>query len=86
MIGLRFLKNSFKNLNFSKLFPLKEIKHVMNVRNPLEYHVNKASTEQYRKSTIPHFQRQLNRESLKKKADFIQLQTLKEPKKRRMIM
>ena len=82
-IGLRFVKNSLKNLNFSKLFPLKEMKHVMNVRNPLKYHVNKASTERYRKSTIPYLQRQLNREHLKRKADFKQLQTCNEPKKRR---
>ena len=38
IISLRFVKNSLKNANFSKLFPLKTIKHVMNVRNPLKYH------------------------------------------------
>ena len=85
IISLRFVKNSLKNANFSKLFPLKTIKHVMNVRNPLKYHVNKASTERYRKSTIPYLQRQLNRENLKRKSDFNDLQTSNKPKKRRTI-
>ena len=85
MISLRFVKNSLKNLNFSKLFPLKKIKYVMNVRNPLKYRVNKANTERYRKSTIPYLQKQLNRESLKRKAEFNQLQTFNEPKKRMTI-
>ena len=77
------MKNSLKNVNFSKLFPLKKFKHVMSVRNPLKYHVNKASTERYRKSTVPYLQRQLNRENLKRKSDFNDLQTLNKPKKRR---
>ena len=81
-LSLRFVKNSLKNANFSKLFPLKKVKHVMSVRNPLKYHVNKASPERYRKSTVPYLQRQLNREYLKRKSDFNDLQTLNKPKKR----
>ena len=34
VISLRFVKKSLKNEMFSKLFPLKNAKHVMNVRNP----------------------------------------------------
>ena len=83
MIGLRFVKNSLRNDNFSKLFPLKKIKHVMSVRNPLKYHVNRANTERYRKSTIPYLQRLLNKESLKRKYEFNQLQTFKNSKRRK---
>ena len=82
-IGLRFVKNSLRNANFSKLFPLKKIKHVMSVRNPLKYHVNKANTERYRKSTIPYLQRLLNKDSLKRKYEFNQLQTFNDCKRRK---
>ena len=34
LLGLKFAKNCLKNENFAKLFPLKETKHAMNVRNP----------------------------------------------------
>ena len=57
VISLRFVKNSLKNANFSKLFPLTKANHVMNVRNPFKYHVNKANTERYRRSTVPYLQR-----------------------------
>ena len=70
MLALRFVKKSLKNANFSKLFPLKKIKHVMHVRNPMKYELNKANTERYRKSTIPYLQRLLNTDSLKRKAEF----------------
>ena len=73
MIALRFVKNSLKNANFSKLFPLKKMTHVMNVRNPMKYVVNKSNTERYRRSTIPYLQRLLNTSSLKRKAEFNEL-------------
>ena len=41
----------------------------MNVRNPIKYHVSKANTERYRKSTIPYLQRQLNRDVVKRKSE-----------------
>ena len=63
MISLRFVKNSLKNANFSKLFPLKKVGHVMSVRNPLKYYINKANTERYKKSTITYLQRLLNKEN-----------------------
>ena len=82
MIGLRFVKNSLKNVNFSKLFPLKRINHVMNVRNPLKYQINKANTERYRRSTIPYLQGLLNKEYLKRRAELNDLQTFKHVVKR----
>jgi len=63
MTSLRFVKNSLKNANFSKLFPLKNVDHVMSVRNPLKYYINKANTERYKKSTITYLQRLLNKEN-----------------------
>ena len=57
----------------------------MNVRNPLKYHVNRANTERYRKSTIPYMQRLLNNESLKRKADFRELQTFNDSKRRKIL-
>ena len=83
VISLRFVKNSLKNANFSKLFPLKKVNHLMNVRNPFKYHVNKANTERYTRSTIPYLQRQLNREILKRKSEFKDLQTFNKPKRKR---
>ena len=53
----------------------------MNVRNPFKYHVNKANTERYRRSTIPYLQRQLNSDVLKRKCEFKDLQTFNEAKK-----
>ena len=84
MIGLRFVKNSLRNANFSKLFPLKKINHVMSVRNPLKYHINKANTERYKRSTIPYLQRLLNKDSQKRKSEFIQMQTFNDCKRRKM--
>ena len=55
----------------------------MNMRNPLKHHIKKANTEGYRRSTIPYLQRQLNREYLKRKSDFKDIQTFSEPKKRK---
>ena len=55
----------------------------MNVRNPIKYHINKANTERYRKSTIPYLQRQLNKDILKRKCEFKDLQTFIETKRKR---
>ena len=41
-IGIKFANNCLKNGNFSKLFPLSNQVHGMNVRNPLKYQINKA--------------------------------------------
>ena len=81
VISLRFVKNSLKNANFAKLFPLTKANHVMNVRNPIKYHINKANTERYRRSTIPYLQ--LNRDILKRKCEFKDLKAFIEPKRKR---
>ena len=86
MIGLRFVKNSLKNANFSKLFPLKKIKHVMSVRNPLKYQMNKANTERYKKLTIPYLQGFLNKDYVIRKAEFNDLLTFKHAVKRRQTL
>ena len=83
IISLRFVKNSLKNANFSKLFPLKKVDHVMRVRNPLKYYINKARTERYNKSTIPYLQRLLNKESFKRKAELNDLKTFNHAEKKR---
>ena len=67
IIALRFAKNCLKNENYSKLFPLKNHKHEMTVRNPLKYKVKKANTERLKVSTIPYMQRVLNDDFKKRK-------------------
>ena len=68
-MSLRFAKNCLNNQNFSKLFAHNSQKHVMKVRNPLRYRVNKANTERYECSTIPYMQRLLNDDNNKRKRD-----------------
>ena len=83
-LGLRFAKNCLNNQNFSKLFPLNSQKHVMKVRNPQKYRVNKANTERYKCSSIPYMQRLLNVESKKRKNDMNDLVSeLSKAKKRK---
>ena len=55
----------------------------MNVRNPLKYQLNKANTERYKKSTIPYLQGLLNKECLKRRAEFNDILTFKHVVKRR---
>ena len=80
---MRFVKNSLKNANFSKLFPLKKFNHVMSVGNPLKYQINKANTERYKKSSIPYLQGLLNKDYADRKAEFNNLLTFKHVMKRR---
>ena len=81
-MGLKFAKNCLKNLNFSKLFPLNNQSHVMKVRNPLKYQINKANTERYKCSSIPYMQRLLNEDNRKRKRDMNELVVeLSKPKK-----
>ena len=68
-MGLRFAKTCLNNQNFSKLFPLNSQRHVMKVRNPLKYLINKANTERYKCSSIPYMQRLLNDENRKRKRE-----------------
>ena len=83
-LGLRFAKNCLKNANFSTLFPLNSQKHVMKVRNPERYRINKANTERYKCSSIPYMQRLLNEEDKKRKRDMTDLvKELSKSKKRK---
>ena len=83
VLSLRFVKNSLKNANFLKLFPLKKANHLMDARNPIKYHVSKANTERYRRTTIPYLQRQLNSDVLKRKLELKDLQTFNATKRKR---
>ena len=82
-IGLRFAKNCLKNQNFSKLFPMNSQKHVMKVRNPQKYRVNKANTERYKCSSIPYMQRLLNDDNKKRKNDMNDLDVELDKSKKR---
>ena len=76
LISLKFAKNCLKNENFSKLFPLKKVKHAMNMRNPDKYIVKSSNTERYKKSTIPFLQRQLNVDNNNRKVELRKLQSI----------
>ena len=66
-MALKFVKNSFKNHNFSKLFPLRKANHGMSVRNGEKYHVNITNTGRYKDSAVPFLQRLLNKDIMDKK-------------------
>ena len=84
-ISVKFAKNCLNNRNFSKLFPLKNQNHVMKVRHPLKYQVNKANTERYKCSSIPYMQRLLNDVSRKRKKEIDDLNIeLSKPKKKKL--
>jgi hypothetical protein len=67
VMALKFAKSSLKNDNFSKLFPLKEVKHGMLFRKSEKYSVNHSKTKRYKESAVPYLQGLLNRENLEKK-------------------
>ena len=66
-MALKFVKNSLKNHNFSKLFPLRKANHGMSVRNGEKYHVNITNTGRYKDSAVPFLQRPLNKDIMDKK-------------------
>ena len=68
-MALKFAKKSLKQESFSKLFPLKTSKHLMEKRSPKKYVVKYANSERYRKSAVPYLQRLLNDDYLKQKKD-----------------
>ena len=47
-LALKFAKNGLKDPQFSKLFPLRRVEHVMVARNSGKYHVNKSTTSRNR--------------------------------------
>ena len=72
-MALNFAKRSLKLENFSKLFPLSESNHLMNMRNPERFVVNISSTERYRRSAVPFLQRLLNEDYSKQRKDLEKL-------------
>ena len=59
-MALKFVKNSLNNANFSKLFPLRRVKHEMNSRMSEKYFVNLSKTCRYKDSAVPFLRRLLN--------------------------
>ena len=66
-MALKFAKNSLKNLNFSKLFPLKKVNHQMKVRNSEKYMINPYKTKRHQQSALPYLQGLLNKDDFEKK-------------------
>ena len=72
-MALKFAKNSLKNHNFSKLFPLKMANHQMKVRNSEKYVVNTSKTKRYQESAVPYLQGLLNRDYFEERQSFKRL-------------
>ena len=72
-MALNFAKRSLKLEHFSKLLPLNESNHIMNMRSSERFVVNVSNTERHRKSAIPFLQRLLNKDYLKQKKDLSKL-------------
>ncbi len=51
-MALKFVKRSFGNSNFSKLFPLREIKHGMKARKSEKYFVIPSKTKRNKDSAV----------------------------------
>ena len=62
-MALKFAKNSLNNPQFSKLFPLRRVKHEMVARNREKYKVSSSNTLRYKESAAPSLQRLLNKEN-----------------------
>ena len=72
-MALKFVKNSLKNDNFSKLFPLRRVKHVMESRMGEKYLVNSSKTRRYADSAVPFLQRMLNKDDFEKRKNLKRL-------------
>ena len=59
-MALKFAKNGLKDLNFSKLFPLRKVNHLMGIRNSEKYLINHSKTKRYQVSAVPYLQGLLN--------------------------
>ena len=66
-MSLKFVKNGLKNLNFSKLFPLRRENHGMSIRQREKYHVTMSNTSRFKDSAVPFLQRLQNKDALEKK-------------------
>ena len=66
-MALKFAKRSLNNENFSKLFPLREMKYGMKFRKSEKYLVKHSKTKRYKDSAVPYLQGLLNRDNLETK-------------------
>ena len=66
-MALKFVKRSLGNSNFSKLFPLREIKHGMKARKSEKYFVIPSKTKRHKDSAVPYLQNLLNKDHLEKR-------------------
>ena len=62
-MALKFVKNSLKNHNYSKLFPLRKANHGMSVRDSERFHVKVTRTGRHKDSAVPFLQRLLNKDA-----------------------
>ena len=69
-MALKFAKKSLENSNFSKLFPLREVKHGMKVRKGDKYAVKFSKTKRHKESAVPYLQNLLNKNHLEKSRRF----------------
>ena len=67
-LSLKFAENCLKNPKVANMFPLKQNKHEMDLRNSEKFEVKHARTERLKHSAIPMMQRMLNDKSRKKEA------------------
>ena len=65
-MALKFAKGCLKNENFSKLFPLREVKHGMVFRKSEKYFVKHSNTRRHRESAVPYLQGLLNSENIER--------------------
>ena len=65
-MALKFAKKSLENSNFSKLFPLREVKHGMKVRKGDKYAVKCSKTKRHKESAVPYLQNLLNKDNFEK--------------------
>ena len=65
-MALKFAKKSLENSNFSKLFPLREVKHGMKVRRSDKYAVKSSNTKRHKESAVPYLQNLLNKDHFEK--------------------
>ena len=72
-MALKFVKNSLENKNYSKLFPLREVKHDIKIRKSEKYVVNKSRTKRHRASAVPYLQQRLNKDHFKRKKELRRL-------------
>ena len=72
-MALKFVKNSLENKNFSKLFPLKEVKHGMKSRKSEKYMVNSSNTNRHKDSAVPYLQGLLNKDDFERRKNLKRL-------------